>query len=147
MQREVLRMVYILSTPMGCYSYQNKDEHHSNCVPADTTLLYGESQPFMLSSGTRIYNSRGPLLYCKFMGISTPMSALILCSSINQVFQFNQSPLLVPLLWSANFQVLRSCHIVDISGIHSGHFYHFMMTMYPFKHRTILDTIEPNDTL
>jgi hypothetical protein len=37
-----------------------------------------------LSSGTRIFNIRGPPLYCKFMGISTPMSALILCSSINQ---------------------------------------------------------------
>jgi hypothetical protein len=34
--------------------------------------------------------------------------------SINQVFQFNQSPLLIPLLWLANFQVLRSCHIVDM---------------------------------
>jgi hypothetical protein len=71
---------------MGCYSYQNKDKHHINCSLDDVTLFYGESQPFMLSSGTRIFNIRGPLLYCKFMGISTPISALILCSSINQSY-------------------------------------------------------------
>jgi hypothetical protein len=75
-----------MSTPMGCYSYQNKDEHHTNCSLDDVTLFYGESQPFMLLLGTRIFNICGPLLYCKFMGILTPMSALILCSSINQLY-------------------------------------------------------------
>jgi hypothetical protein len=75
-----------MSTPMGCYSYQNKDEHHVNYFLDGATLLYGESQSFMLSLGTRIFNMRGPPLHCKFMGISTPMSALILCSLINQSY-------------------------------------------------------------
>jgi hypothetical protein len=63
---------------MGCYSYQNKDEHHINCFLDDVTLLYGEYKLFMLSSGTRIFNICGPPLCYKLMGISTPISALTL---------------------------------------------------------------------
>jgi hypothetical protein len=73
---------------MGCYSYQNKNEHHINCFLDDATLLYGESQLFMLLLGTRIFKIRGLPLYCKFMGISIPMSALIL-SSINYTLNFS----------------------------------------------------------
>jgi hypothetical protein len=43
------------------------------------------------------------------------------------------------------WEVLRMVYIWYPND--SGHFYHFMMTMYPFKHRTILDAIESNDTL